>query len=328
LAQEGLFVPLTSIVPSTTAAALNSLWTGRGAAEHGIAGYELWLKEFGLVANMIAHSPISFHSDPGSLARAGFSAETFMPLPTLGPHLAAQGVQTYAFQHHSIARSGLSKMFFPEVRVSPANTPADLWFNLRQLLESQTEGRQYIWVYWGEVDHFSHFYGPDDERTREEFTGFSTAFERIFLNKLSPAARRDTLVLLCADHGQIASFPDPYYDLKQHPGLVRRLHIMPTGENRLAYLHIRPGQREAVREYVERTWPGQFLFLDPPFAVEAGLFGPGEPHPRLLDRLGDFVVLARGRAFLWWGSKEDHLFGRHGGLSPDEMLVPFLAARL
>jgi len=49
LEQQGLLAPLTSIVPSTTAAALTSLWTGRSAAEHGIAGYELWLKEYGIV---------------------------------------------------------------------------------------------------------------------------------------------------------------------------------------------------------------------------------------------------------------------------------------
>jgi hypothetical protein len=85
---------------------------------------------------------------------------------------------------------------------------------------------------------------------------------------------------------------------------------------------------EAGREYIERSWPGQFTFLDPVFAVEAGLFGPGPYHPRLFDRLGDLIVLARRDAYLWWSNKKDHLFGRHGGLSPDEMLVPFLGVNL
>ena len=120
----------------------------------------------------------------------------------------------------------------------------------------------------------------------------------------------------------------PHYDLRNHPSLVRRLHILPTGENRLMYLYLRPGQGEAVREYIERTWPNQFVFLDPAFAVSAGLLGPGKPHPRLHDRLGDLLVLARGNAYMWWANKDDHLYGRHGGLSPDEMLVPFLAVRL
>jgi len=114
LAQGGMLAPLTSITPSTTSAALTSLWTGQSAAVHGIIGYEMWLKEYGVVANMIVHAPNSFQNDAGSLAKAGFTPEGFMPLATLGPHLAAHGVQTYAFQHRSIAHSGLSQMFLKD----------------------------------------------------------------------------------------------------------------------------------------------------------------------------------------------------------------------
>jgi len=328
LVQEGVLLPLTSITPSTTSAALTSLWTGQSALVHGIVGYEMWLKEYGVVANTILHTPMSFKNDVGSLAKAGFTPGNFMSLPTLGSHLVAHGVQTYAFQHRSIAHSGLSQMFMKAVNVRAFNTAADLWVNLRHLIETQRDERMYVWVYWGEVDHFSHLYGPDDERTVAEFAGFSEAFERNFLRHLSPALREDTLLLLLADHGQINSNPDPHYELVNHPSLLRRLHILPTGENRLAYLYVRPGQTEAVREYIERTWPNQFSVLDPLYAVKAGLFGPGQAHPRLLDRLGEYMLLSRGEAYLWWSNVRNHLFGRHGGLHPEEMLVPFLAARL
>ncbi len=330
LEQEGLLAPLTSIVPSTTSAALTSLWTGHSAAEHGIAGYELWLKELGIVANMITHQPMSYSANshaPG-LESAGFRPETYLPFPTLGTHLAKQGVKSFAFQHFSIASSGLSRMYFKDVKVRTVSTDSNLWIDVRQLLEGQAGERLYAWVYWGEVDHLSHFHGPDDERPAAEFTSFSQAFERLFLNRLSSAARRNTLVVLTADHGQITTQPDPHYDLRLHPALARRLHIQPTGENRMVYFYIRPGQQEAVREYLERTWPNQFTLLDPGFAVENGLFGPGQPHPRLADRLGDLMALGRGPAYLWWAEKENILIGRHGGLSAEEMLVPFLAARL
>ena len=104
--------------------------------------------------------------------------------------------------------------------------------------------------------------------------------------------------------------------------------MQPTGENRMAYLYLRPGQYEEMTGYLNRTWPDQFTLVDPATAVAAGLFGPGQPHPRLLDRLGDVMAVARGSAYWWWADKENRLHGRHGGLSPDEMLVPFLAGRL
>jgi hypothetical protein len=62
--------------------------------------------------------------------------------------------------------------------------------------------------------------------------------------------------------------------------------------------------------------------------VDAGLFGPGTPHPEIFNRIGDLIVAAKGSAYWWWAAKENPLIGRHGGLSADEMLVPFLAAKL
>jgi predicted AlkP superfamily pyrophosphatase or phosphodiesterase len=328
LIEKGVFSPLTSITPSTTAAALTSLWTGSSAAEHGIVGYEMWLKEYGMVINSILHSPMSFKGEANSLSKTGFKPETFIKPKLLGSHLSENGVQVSAFQHHSISASGLSRMLLRGVNRQPFHSHSELWVNLRRELESNPAQRKYIWIYWGEVDYMSHNYGPDDVRTLDEFRRFSATFEELFLSQLNPTTGKETLLILLADHGQIRSQPDPHYDLMNHPNLVRRLHIMPTGENRLMSLFPRPGQSEAVREYIERTWPKQFLVIDPVLAVERGLFGPGNLHPNLYDRLGDMLVVALGEAYLWWTPVADHQLGRHGGLSSAEMLVPFLAVEL
>ena len=328
LVDQGILAPLTSIVPSTTSAALTSLWTGQSPKVHGITGYEMWMKEYGMVVNTILHNPASYRDGVGSLSSAGFTPQGFLPLPTLGAHLANYGIPSYAYQHVSIVDSGLSQMFFKDVQVRGVINATDLWINLREMVEEHARERFYSWVYWGEVDTFSHRYGPDDERPAAEFAGFSAAMQHLFLDKLSSQARNNTLLILTGDHGQITTPLDPYYDLSNHPNLTRRLHISPTGENRLAYLYIRPGQTEAVREYLERTWPNQFMILDSVYAAVAGLFGPGEQHPDLLNRIGDLIILSRGEAYLWWANKTNHLLGRHGGLHPNEMLVPFVAARL
>jgi hypothetical protein len=328
LAEQGQLAALTSITPSTTSSALTSLWTGKSPAEHGIVGYELWLKEYGVVSNMILHTPITFENDTGSLARAGFKPEQFLGLPTLGTHLSEHGVRSYALQHRSIIRSGLSQMFFKDVAAHGFLTSAELWVNLRHLVESNPHQKQYFWVYTGQIDHFSHFYHPDDERTAAEFAEFSRAFEQRFLDQLSPANRKDTLVLLTADHGMIATQKSARYDLRNHPELSHQLHILPTGENRLMYLFVKPGKEDSVRAYFEQTWPDQFTFLDPAEAVTKGLFSPGTLHPLLADRLGDLIVAARNDAYLWWADKENLLVGRHGGLSEQEMIVPLLSVVL
>jgi hypothetical protein len=328
LSEQSCLAPLTSVVPSTTSSALTTFWTGRSPAEHGITGYEMWLKEYGVVANTILHSPASYQGDLGSLERAGFDPEKFLPFATLGSHLKGSGVPSYVLQHASILNSGLSRMFFKHASLLRFFTAADLWVNLRDLLENHPRERLFAYVYWHEIDTLSHFYGPDDERPAAEFASFSRAFEHLFLNHLSPAARQDTLLLLTSDHGAIHTPIDPHYELANHPQLARCLHIQPTGESRLAYLYIRPGQAEAVREYLEQAWPGQFVIVETAAAVQAGLFGTGQSHTSLLDRLGDTVVIPRRNAYIWWANKENRMLGRHGGLHREEMLIPLLAAPL
>lgn len=328
LVEQGQLSAITSVTPSTTSTALTTLWTGRSPAEHSVVGYELWLKEYGVVSNMILHSPITFENDAGSLARAGFNPEQFLNLPTLGIHLTDNGVRCYALQHRSIIRSGLSQMFLKDVQVHGYLTPTELWVNMRHLVESNPGLRQYFWVYTGQLDHFSHYYHPDDERVAAEFGEFSRAFEQNFLMRLPPSIRRDTLVLLTADHGMLATHRSAHYDLRNHPDLKYLLHILPTGEHRLMYLFTRPGQAENIRSYFDNTWHGQFVFVEPSEAVAKGLFGPGLPHPLLNERLGDLIAVARGEAYIWWAEKENPLIGQHGGLSADEMIVPLLSVML
>jgi hypothetical protein len=329
LMAAGLLAPLTSISPSTTSAAITTLWTSTPPSQHGIAGYELWLKEFSVVANMIEHKPISFHGGGGNLRQAGFSPETFLPVPPITAHFKEHGITPYAFQHYSIINSGLSQMFMGGADRQSFRTAADLWVSLRQVFNQSPDERRYAWVYWGAVDGLSHFYGPDDDRAKAEFAAFSAAFERFFINELSAAAKKDTLVMMISDHGQILTDKtNDHYDLRNHPAFTRLLHLLPTGENRLSFLFVRPGKTQAVKDYIEDAWPGQFVVLDSSHVLEKGLLGPGKPYERLHERIGDLAVIARGNAFWWWAAKENPIVGRHGGLSPDEMLVPFLAARL
>lgn len=327
LAQDGLLFPVTSVVPSTTSAALVSLWTGRSPAEHGILGYELFLKEHGLVANMITLTPAALN-EPGLLSRAGFQPEAALPVPTLGAHLAAAGVEAHAFLPQEICGSGLSRMHLTHTTLHGYSAPADLWGSLRALAETRLDRPRLIYAYYPEVDTLSHRWGPDSEQAESDFGTFAQTLLHRFVEAFDGACRRQTLLVILSDHGQVASTPDPHYEVHSHPDLLRRLHVLPCGESRLAYLYMRPGQTEAVAEYFERAWPGGFRMLPSDHALAAGLFGPGRPAACAADRLGDRIALAQGAAYLWSPDKANAMRGRHGGLSREEMLVPILAVRL
>jgi hypothetical protein len=327
LQQRGSLAPLTSIFPSTTTAAMTSLATGVPPGRHGMLGYELWLKEFGVTANMITLQPMAAGRVTGSLAEVGLDQDNFTRSPILAQHLLGQGVDVHAFLPAYIAGSGLTRMSLGRVARHPFHAPSDLWPGIRQLLEATPNARQLVWAYWPMVDTLSHQYGPSAECVAREARAFGEMLREALLEPLPAAARAGTLFVLLADHGQVDTPTVPEFNLKNHPGLLKLLHLLPTGENRAAYLHCRPGQVEAARAYIEQHWPNDFVVLAQDEVLQSGLLGK-DIDDRTPARLGELLVLSRGQAYLWWASNDDRMLGRHGGLTREEMLVPFLAARL
>jgi hypothetical protein len=101
--------------------------------------------------------------------------------------------------------------------------------------------------------------------------------------------------------------------------------MYPSGEARLPMVYLRPGREADFLRYVETTWPGAFVPIPSQEALWAGLFGDAPVYYRTPDRIGDFVIVPQGEAYWFFGDRENFLHGRHGGLSPTEMLVPLLA---
>ena len=94
LASHGHFVPLTSVFPSTTTAALATLHTGLTPQEHGILGYRLFLKEFGVIVNMIRLSPLRepIHD---RLFDMGLKPKQFLGCATIHDTLRREGIRSY-----------------------------------------------------------------------------------------------------------------------------------------------------------------------------------------------------------------------------------------
>ena len=42
--------------------------------------------------------------------------------------------------------------------------------------------------------------------------------------------------------------------------------------------------------------------------------------------MGDWLVIPQSNGYFWWDTrKENTMLGRHGGFSPEEMLIPLMA---
>ncbi len=327
LARKGSFTHITSVFPSTTVAALASFWTARPPIEHGLTGYTLYFKEFGVVANAIALAPMR-NEKGDSLEKWGLEPEKLVPVPSFPQLLSPFGIKVFVLIHREFVRSPFSRALHREVAEARGFlTTPEMWIILRHLLREKAGEKAIISVYWGLVDALAHLYGPDDETWEAELRSFAFSMERDFLERLEPQDRKGTLLILFSDHGQVPANPERAVLAMKHPELWELLALPPTGESRASYLYVRDGRKEQVRAYLEEKI-GSFTVMDSAEAVEKGLFGRGTPAPGFSSRIGDLIAIARGEEHLVWGYEEPKLKGRHGGLSPEEMLVPLLMVRL
>ncbi len=328
LAEAGSMLPITSTFPSTTCTVLNTLWSGYAPAAHGSLAFEVFMRELGVAASLLFFWPTRYRQRD-LLLKWGIDPDTFVPVPGLGEQLAAQGMVTHALINKAYAASALTRILQRGVQETTGFVgQGDMWLGLQRALEKHLDKKLFLTLYCGSIDGITHQYSPDDASWQLELRAQSRTMVDGFLNRLTPAQRDGTLLLITADHGGVTTLPGDAIQLKHHPDLRDLLTMPPLGETRVPFMYTRGDGRDSAYAYLTSRLNRAFITLTRDQVLDSGLLGPGPMYAETPHRLGDLIGVARGRYYL--AQNEHHLKtkGRHGGLSPREMLVPLIAARL
>jgi hypothetical protein len=329
IADIGCLMPLTSGFLSTTNSVLSTIWTGRPPIEHGLLAFEMYMREWMMAVEAISfgtpHIPFS-----ATLAEWGFDPERFLPVPTISQVLSVQGILTYQVISKHYTRTHLSRMHYRGVReVRGHTTASDFWLLLKRTLAAHKNEKTLIGGYWSPVDTLAHAYGPLDDSIDMEIQTFGYLLEQMFFNQLSPEDREGTLLLITADHGQITTPEESAILVQDHPALYNALMMPPVGEARVPFFYVRSGLYDTVWQYLHEHFAEDFYFLSRQDVIDAGLLGYGNQYREVPYRLGDIIGIAKGsKYFLRNPELAKKLRGKHGGLTPEEMLVPLMALRL
>jgi hypothetical protein len=322
---------ITSVFPSTTVAALSSLWTGYAPGQHGLVGLRLFFPEYAVLGQLIKFTP-NFASFPDALVKAGTDPVDFLSVPGFGEQLARSGIQTHAFKGHDIVNSALSQMHDRGVDNEYGFvTPADLFVQLREMLEKSAGTPLYAYAYWPAIDSLSHIHGPRHPAVGAELLAVIHQFKTELLESLSPAARRETAIFITGDHGQVLTSPDRFVKVAEEPGINELLLMRPNGEPRTPYLFAKQGKKQELIANLQANYGHALQAWDSADVVQSGLLGPGEIPDNVAQRLGDVVATMRDR-YVMLTPKEvarvSTFVGRHGGMTADEMEVPWLGFHL
>ena len=303
---------ITSVFPSTTASAITTSYTGRTPLEHGLTG---WFTYFGEAGYVAAALPFRTRGDNLPLRGKGFSPGRAFPSPSL---FATLPVRSIVVTCKDIIDSDYNIRHCEGAERRAYETPDEFVLEIENAVKSGP-GRKFVYAYWPHYDATSHRFGSLSPQAAVELSRIDAAFSEL----LQRLAGSETLVVATADHGFIDVAPEESLELPSF--LAAQLRFPLCGERRVVYCHVHSMDKFLSEA---KAWLGEKADVRPSRELaEEGWFGPGEPHPRFAERIGDVALVMRDRYTVkdWIPGEPRHLhIGNHGGTHEDEMLIPLI----
>jgi hypothetical protein len=291
---------ITTVVPSTTPAALTSITTGLPPSRHGITGFRIRHDRGVLNAIRWQLADGGRAPDPTHVQRNAVFAGRPVPVVTkamfrttgfTGVHL--RGTEFHGWQ-----------------------TTSSLVEHVRAVVAA---GAPFVYAYYPGVDEIAHAYGLESRYYPAELA----AVDRL-VGEVLDALPGDVALLVTADHGQVQVGPEGWRSLGPLHPMVETY----AGDGRFRYLHARPGAATDLFVAAEQLHGGDAWVFRREELLDEGWLGP-DPVSATYRRVGDVVLAARnGVGFVDPTLPyEAHLVAAHGSLTAAEMEVPLLAAR-
>jgi predicted AlkP superfamily pyrophosphatase or phosphodiesterase len=243
--------------------------------------------------------------------------------------LENEGISTYGIADEEVKDSEYTDLTTgEETEIRPYRNITEMAFKVRETL-NQESGKKYVYAYTDLIDKTCHEYGPGSDEEKVQLENISDSLSRE-LGKVDEDIAEETLVLFSADHGQIKASEE--IDLMKYQEVEKRLKerdrrpITPCGSARSVFLHVKKGEVEDLKEFLEEEIDAEIYRTEE--AVEEGLFGHREVGENFYSRAGDLLIIPNGRKAYWYDTDEYEQEGFHGGLHEDEMFVPLTVTRL
>lgn len=302
---------LTSVLPSTTAAAMNAYYSGLSPAEHGWLGWSCYIKEYARAVDLFlnrdsyTHRPLKPAPAANLMPFEGLMAKVRC---ATGDEVTTRTIHPFAVPAMYGAREALVAPTFEGM--------------LAQLdAACRAERPSLTLAYWADPDETMHQYGVNSIKAREKVRALDAA--------LASFSRRlqDALLIVSADHGLIDAPRAVFLD--EIPEIARCLIMPTTIEPRCASFFVKAWRRAEFCAAFAAHCGDDFVLMERREVLEKGLFGPGEMHPKADDFLGDYLALAVGEATLRYrpvaSAPPPKMIGQHAGVTEREMLVPLIA---
>jgi len=304
--------------PSTTAAGLAAVGTGRQSGEHGMVGYTFRLPGAGVDGPGVINA-LSWRQHPwGDDLRDIVEPERVQPIPTTFERAASSGIAVSVVSGAQFTDSGLTRAVLRGGRYVGVRAIGDL----ASCVRTAVAGGGFCYGYHADLDMLGHLYGPGSEAWRMQLRQVDRLVESV-VEGLPPGG----LLAVVADHGMVATGPSDAVDVDGHPLLLEGVQAI-GGEPRARHVYVEDGAAADVLAAWRATLADRAWVVPREEAIAAGWFG-ARVTDDVAPRIGDVVAAARGSAAMVRKTVEpleSALLGHHGSLTTAEQRVPLLLA--
>lgn len=331
LLKKSVISQMTAQFPSTTAAELTSIHTGMSVEETGV--YEWFYYEKNVDAII---SPLLFSLPPdktrNSLLDTGIDPKKIFPFLTFYEYLNKKNISSSVFTPQALSPSVYNDTLL--------KGSSSIWYEnvedgLNTLVKriNEEKNKSYNLFYFDKVDSMGHKKGPLSREAKNEAVSFISKVNDS-LEKL--VNKDDTLIIFTADHGQIKINPEKtIYLNKLMPSLENKLlknklnkPLIPAGGCRDMFLYVKPEHLDSCYKNLTLKLNKIAVVYKTADLINLGFWKKNLNLSLLNERVGNIVIIPNKKNLVWWNNKEKQFtikhIGHHGGLSPEEMIIPFI----
>ncbi len=304
---------ITSVFPTTTAAAITSFVSGVAPLEHAVTGWYMYMRELGAASLALPFSPRYVFEEYNIPGDAVYNFKSVFPqIKRTSYYISPEKIINSVFS--SIACGDSVKMGYNDL---------DEFFDNIHTAVNISEDDKFVYAYWSYYDKLCHQTGTESEESTSHLLDLNNRIE----NLVQSFAGKDFEIVITADHGHINVDQNKKIFLTDHPELHECLILPLCGEPRAPYFYVKSDCVEKFRKYVKNNFSERVELITRKEAIESGIFGIAEKNSKFDDRVGDFIGLFKDNSILCdavYGEQVPDFIGYHGGLSEDEMFVPVI----
>ena len=204
---------LTSVFPSTTAAAITTFLTGEAPQQHGLTGWFMYFRE---LAGVFAILPGKPRCGGASFSRSGIPSRLVFESGSVFAGIARRSI---VVTPRRIAQSDYNLAHMGPADIRTYDSLDEFFLTVAMAVREQDDRPKFIYAYWPDLDSLGHETGIGSIECASHLAQLDERFGCLCRR----LAGSDTWIAVTADHGMIDVDDRRCIDLADHPFLADTL---------------------------------------------------------------------------------------------------------